>query len=224
MGPSDQYDSKYAHLRREIHLDSAIRSNYSAQQQGQQGHCSPKLIITPTELYMEDNESNLPLIFTVVVAVIFAFMANIFMVYDIQVQRRNTKMIDTAARSNAIVSSIFPSSIRDRLLNESDSRATLLNDHSYTHSNTSNSDDGATNTPGLLLQPTKTHLKSYLVNHKENAVDDLGFVLASKPIADLFTETTIMFADISGFTAWSSVREPSQVFTLLETVYRAFDM
>lgn len=32
-----------------------------------------------------------------------------------------------------------------------------------------------------------------------------------------------MFADISGFTAWSSVREPSQVFTLLETVYSEFD-
>ena len=27
----------------------------------------------------------------------------------------------------------------------------------------------------------------------------------------------------AGFTAWSSVREPSQVFTLLETVYKAFD-
>jgi class 3 adenylate cyclase len=31
------------------------------------------------------------------------------------------------------------------------------------------------------------------------------------------------FADIVGFTAWSSAREPSQVFTLLETVYQAFD-
>jgi class 3 adenylate cyclase len=36
-------------------------------------------------------------------------------------------------------------------------------------------------------------------------------------------QTTIMFADLVGFTAWSSVREPSQVFTLLETIYRAFD-
>lgn len=45
----------------------------------------------------------------------------------------------------------------------------------------------------------------------------------TKPIADLFPNTTIMFADIAGFTAWSSVREPSQVFTLLETVYQAFD-
>jgi class 3 adenylate cyclase len=32
-----------------------------------------------------------------------------------------------------------------------------------------------------------------------------------------------MFADIAGFTAWSSVREPSQVFTLLEALYRSFD-
>ena len=33
-----------------------------------------------------------------------------------------------------------------------------------------------------------------------------------------------MFADISGFTAWSSVREPSQVFTLLECIYNSFDV
>lgn len=32
-----------------------------------------------------------------------------------------------------------------------------------------------------------------------------------------------MFADIAGFTAWSSTREPAQVFTLLETFYKAFD-
>ena len=36
-------------------------------------------------------------------------------------------------------------------------------------------------------------------------------------------ETTILFADIVGFTAWSSVREPSQVFLLLESLFRAFD-
>jgi len=51
-----------------------------------------------------------------------------------------------------------------------------------------------------------------------------GIVMQTrKPMADLFLETTVMFADIVGFTAWSSVREPSQVFTLLETVYAAFD-
>jgi class 3 adenylate cyclase len=32
-----------------------------------------------------------------------------------------------------------------------------------------------------------------------------------------------MFLDIAGVTAWSSEREPSQVFKLLEGVYQAFD-
>jgi class 3 adenylate cyclase len=47
--------------------------------------------------------------------------------------------------------------------------------------------------------------------------------LSPKTSADLFPHTTVLFADISGFTAWSSVREPAQVFTLLETIYKAFD-
>ena len=32
-----------------------------------------------------------------------------------------------------------------------------------------------------------------------------------------------MFGDIAGFTAWSSTRDPQQVFCLLETIYGAFD-
>ncbi|CAB9526092.1 Receptor-type guanylate cyclase gcy [Seminavis robusta] len=43
------------------------------------------------------------------------------------------------------------------------------------------------------------------------------------PIADYFAETTVIFADLVGFTAWSSARGPEQVFTLLETIYHAFD-
>ena len=42
-------------------------------------------------------------------------------------------------------------------------------------------------------------------------------------IATFFPQTTVLFADIAGFTAWSSSREPEQVFQLLETVYGAMD-
>lgn len=45
----------------------------------------------------------------------------------------------------------------------------------------------------------------------------------SAPIADFFPAVTIMFADIVGFTSWSSARQPAQVFILLETIYHAFD-
>eukprot|EP00980_Cylindrotheca_fusiformis_P013962 scaffold3628_cov112-Cylindrotheca_fusiformis.AAC.4 len=53
---------------------------------------------------------------------------------------------------------------------------------------------------------------------------DVGAAGAGRaPLADLFLETTVVFADIAGFTAWSSAREPAQVFVLLETIYGAFD-
>jgi hypothetical protein len=57
----------------------------------------------------------------------------------------------------------------------------------------------------------------------ENGASDDFAVKNAKQIAELFPETTIMFADIVGFTAWASSREPSHVFTLLETLYGAFD-
>jgi class 3 adenylate cyclase len=43
------------------------------------------------------------------------------------------------------------------------------------------------------------------------------------PIAGFFPETTVLFADIAGFTQWSSGRRPDDVFGLLEAIFRAFD-
>jgi len=56
------------------------------------------------------------------------------------------------------------------------------------------------------------------VQEGNDGTPDKGNVIAS-----YFPATTILFADISGFTAWSSTREPEQVFRLLETVYGAMD-
>ena len=58
-------------------------------------------------------------------------------------------------------------------------------------------------------------MKSFL----HNSDDDVGL----QPIADLFLETTVLFADIANFTAWASTREPTQVFTLLQSLYQGFD-
>eukprot|EP00980_Cylindrotheca_fusiformis_P017710 scaffold5563_cov94-Cylindrotheca_fusiformis.AAC.3 len=50
-----------------------------------------------------------------------------------------------------------------------------------------------------------------------------SLIPGSAPMADLFPNVSVVFADIVGFTAWSSAREPHQVFVLLETIYCAFD-
>ena len=87
------------------------------------------------------------------------------------------------------------------------------------------------------MEDEKNRLKSFMQRKNHNQDTDssdislqeteMGLLSpghpSSKPIAELFTDTTIMFADLAGFTAWSSEREPCQVFQLLETVYQAFD-
>lgn len=46
----------------------------------------------------------------------------------------------------------------------------------------------------------------------------------SHPCVPFLSPSTVLFADIAGFTAWSSTRDPSQVFTLLQNLYQAFDV
>lgn len=58
--------------------------------------------------------------------------------------------------------------------------------------------------------------------HSQEEVSETTPIVGG-PIAKLYHETTVMFADIKGFTQWSSDRQPTQVFHLLETLYGAFD-
>jgi class 3 adenylate cyclase len=134
---------------------------------------------------------------------VFIATGAVFVIYVLFVQRRQNKIVATAHRTNAIVSSLFPSNVRDRILQEAQEQVDRDVNNRYS------------------LVAAKYRLKNFLEDDPGQAGS--MNVFGTKPIADLFPETTIMFGDLVGFTAWSSVREPSQVFTLLETVYHAFD-
>jgi class 3 adenylate cyclase len=171
-------------------------------------HCVYTFVVYPTKELQENYESNLHVVMTCVVAATFFFMIVTFLVYDRFVQRRNSKVVGAAARSNVILASLFPKNIRQRL---------------YADREIAEQENKKKATNGS--SGTKVRLKTFLDDEYgefDGEVDD-DFMYKSKPIADLFPETTILFADISGFTAWSSVREPTQVFILLETIYKAFD-
>lgn len=102
----------------------------------------------------------------------------------------------TAVASTAIVSSLFPSKVRDRLM-EQENDKTPAGKTSLTFKNDPTIDKNA----GVGEDAYKKSL----------------------PIADIYPEATVLFADLAGFTAWSSSRDPVSVFMLLETVYGAFD-
>lgn len=187
-------------------------------------YCMYNVTIYPSEAMEQKYRSSDPIIFTYSVIVIFLITSLCFLGYDKLVagesntmflfqfhppiftpalsfpKDRQQKVMKSAQKSNAIISSLFPSNIRDRLFVE----------------------DGESGEDALVFQPTKARLKNYLqdADGSNNQQNREG---GARPIADLFTDCTVMFADIANFTAWSSVREPGQVFTLLETLYGAFD-
>jgi hypothetical protein len=188
VGEGDLHDSSYNEMMERF----PFSKSQDESSEDLDGQCSYYIEIYPTAPFEEEYSSKLPVAFSVLIAVVFFLMGSAFFYYDRVVQRRNRKVAGFAAKSNAIIASLFPSNVRDRLLGEKEEEGGVGQLKSFLNSN---SKDGG---------------RAFLNNR-------------SKPIADLFPETTILFADISGFTAWSSVREPAKVFTLLETIYAAFD-
>ena len=175
-----------------------------------QGHCLYSISLYKTSSFSSRvNESgkrtNVPVLCSLIVLFSFLLVAFTFAMYDRFVNRRNDKIVHAASRSNAIISSLFPSQVRDRLFAANDIKNKAQD---YL-------------TPKKQLKTMMTN-GEFRVDTEENE-DDSDYMYKTKPIADLFPECTIIFADIAGFTAWSSVREPTQVFILLETLYRAFD-
>jgi len=70
----------------------------------------------------------------------------------------------------------------------------------------------------------KMRLQNYLMpSNTQGRTNQAGENLGIEPIAEFFPSVTVMYADLSGFTAWSSTRDPAQVFTLLEAIYGSMD-
>lgn len=197
----------------------------SCELQENSSYCEHTISVYPSDRLVDEYDSNEPTVYTVTVAMIFVFTTTVFFIYDCLVERRQRKVINTALRSNAIVRSLFPEMVRDRVFeNTMESRQDWMRRQRISADKTIKSRSGEQTVPASVQSPlsdTPTlRLKSYLT-------DTPGVTSQSdfdcEPIAEMFPDTTVMFADISGFTAWSSEREPSQVFVLLETLYRSFD-
>ena len=193
------------------------------------GVCFYTISIYPSSTFEDSYRSQTPIVVTCIVGAVFFSMMAAFLAYDNFQRKRNIKVVANAAKSNALVTSLFPNNVRDRLLmmdepNEGTEQQGFLQEPHPAGQHKSTKGSHA------FFKTNRGQLKTYVDGGKRNPGSQLedGTEVGdnhtnSKPIADLFLETTILFADITGFTAWSSVREPSQVFTLLETVFSALD-
>ncbi|CAB9505736.1 Receptor-type guanylate cyclase gcy [Seminavis robusta] len=192
LGMEDHHESKYDDY--EVHVDLALHTN--PEYTTTPGHSQYQMYIYPSDRFRATYDSNTPEIFAIAVAVTFVLVAIVFFVYDLVVFKRNENLVAKAAQSNAIVTSLFPEHMRERLMHEKEEDQ---------------------------LTKDKAGRRKTLSGSLTDGTFDEESSRVQKPLADLYLETTVLFADITGFTAWSSVREPSQVFVLLETIFHAFD-
>mmetsp|Transcript_10346 Transcript_10346/g.22776 ORF Transcript_10346/g.22776 Transcript_10346/m.22776 type:complete len:1195 (-) Transcript_10346:89-3673(-) len=215
LGKGDLHETKFDSTEVVLPFYDLRRPNETT---GIWGHCLYSYHMYASQEYEDKYRDKSALGLTMVVASTFFFIIMVFFLYDWFLKRRNSKVLDVAAKTSAIVASLFPTNVRDRLLNAA------ANDAKTTPTLSDAKSDDTRNRMKL-----KNFLQSEVEIDSTTNVDDQSndhaelHVYGSKPIADIFPDTTIMFADIVGFTAWSSTREPSQVFTLLENIYKSFD-
>ena len=93
-----------------------------------------------------------------------------------------------AKKSSAIVASLFPSNVRDRLLEDAEAQAAAELDKKKRFKPSSY----------LMEAHQKEQLKNFMHEEESNMVLQ---PYSTKPIADLFPSATVMFADIVGFWA-----------------------
>ena len=167
--------------------------------------CEYTLTFFPTNEFEAVYVTNKPAIYTCVVVLTFVFTALTFALYDFAIARRQRKLLRKAKKSTAIVASMFPKDVQKRILEEVDAM-----------------EEANVTKKWRSRGAAKQQLKTFLLEN--DTAESQPSVPVTKPIADLFTETTVAFMDIVGFTAWSSVRDASQVFLLLESVFHKFDI
>ena len=191
--------------------DFATFSRYDGEYDGRR-HCDFTMIVLPHESFREEFQTSEPWLFAMVVFLVFLITVSFFAIYDWMVRRRQAKVLGAAKMTTAIVNSMFPKALGARLLADAKQKA---------------DEEQKLHRRGIGTFNKKDQLKAFINDDtKETSSDTTARKLAdpfsSSPIAEFYTDTTVMFADIAGFTAWSSTREPKQVFQLLETIYHDF--
>ena len=125
-----------------------------------------------------------------VVAGAFFFLIISYCMYDRFVQARTENLKEMATKSNEIISSLFPKAVRDRLYNDKDEpaerEAPLQKKHRHEGLGRLSEEDDEEMAIEELLEDRESPAPT-----AAEVMDEEGFMYKSKPIADVYPETTV---------------------------------
>ena len=137
-------------------------------------HCIYTMTVYPTEEFEDMYNTNRPLHYCLGVLAIFVSTSLAFILFDCLVTRRQGRLLTTAKKQNAIVSSLYPQQVRDKLMDEVEVEETKKLKRSNS---------------------ARAGLRSFLTEQQGDRASGMDAVDAKsrpKAIADTFPETTIM--------------------------------
>ena len=138
------------------------------------GSCMPYLDVRPLKDFPEGYGNYFRYAMTLSIALSFGLMGLVFWTFDRQTKIQDQKMVQYAAQSNQVISSLFPSQVRDRMFNIT------------TEEKVKDEDTGGFSAP----------------MDGNSTVGGSSAADVENVIADLYPNTSILFADIAG--KWSS--------------------
>lgn len=213
LGAGDLSDPKYAYLEESTGFGAYLHTEGTVEEP----HCAYNVRIYPSQQFEDDHRTRTPMIFAVSLAFVFVFTSLVFLTYDRCVERRQKVVLDTAEKTSAVVASLFPEQVQERLFQQQTKSNEFGGDGSMDVSSVFGRQRRRWNS-NTVPGPT-----ALVRRNSNNSLNTNGSLFHDMPIADLYQHTTIFFADIAGFTKWSATHEPTEVFKLLESLYAAFD-
>ena len=209
IGKGDLHDPKYDHLEVSANMNENMQKKASAETRSYltvpaaNDYGVYTLKVYPSKdteaTFRSQRPLHYTLVYTLVTAAIFAVTCLVFIAFAALVEYRQKVVMGHAVASGAIISSLFPENVKERLYNHT-AKDKIEQHAKKTRNNTWKIEEG-----------------------RVDGMEGVGHNVDGPPIADEFPNCTVLFADLTGFTSWSSSRKPTEVFELLETLYGSFD-
>ena len=116
VGYGDHHDRDYSHLMEQTLFAPFERLNFS----DTHDHCEYDLHIYPSWELEEHYRTNHPELYTALVISVFLGTSLVFILYDYLVTVRQNKVMLEAKKTNAVVASLFPKAVRERMLKDAE--------------------------------------------------------------------------------------------------------
>lgn len=172
LGGGDMHETKYDEY--EIYTPFGVYENMQAVLES--GVCMNSISVYPTSSFENSFHTARPVALTAAVGAVFLLVILAFFALDFFQTKRNDKVLATAAKTSAVVTSLFPAGFRDRILQDAMNA------------------DAPGHTTKSFFASHNQRIKNFVEGIDEG--DDPCLPgKESKPIADFFPEVTVMVSD-----------------------------